>query len=75
MCIRDRFGTASIGKFFGPVMVTWFLVLGISGSVHIFDHIDILKAFNPYYAYNLITHSPSAITVSYTHLDVYKRQA
>ncbi|HCN11635.1 MAG TPA: potassium transporter Kup, partial [Chryseobacterium sp.] len=37
--------------------------LGISGSVHIFDHIDILKAFNPYYAYNLITHSPSAIII------------
>lgn len=59
----QQFGTASIGKFFGPVMVTWFLVLGISGSVHIFDHIDILKAFNPYYAYNLITHSPSAIII------------
>ena len=59
----QQFGTASIGKFFGPVMVTWFLVLGISGSVHIFDHIDILKAFKPYYAYNLITHSPSAIII------------
>ena len=59
----QQFGTASIGKFFGPVMVTWFLVLGISGLVHIFDHIDILKAFNPYYAYNLITHSPSAIII------------
>ena len=44
-------------------MVTWFLVLGIAGLFHIFDHIDILKAFNPYYAYNLITHSPSAIII------------
>ncbi len=59
----QQFGTSFIGKFFGPVMVTWFLVLGISGLVHIFDHIDILKAFNPYYAYNLITHSPSAIII------------
>ncbi|MBN9313374.1 MAG: potassium transporter Kup [Chryseobacterium sp. 39-10] len=59
----QQFGTAFIGKFFGPVMVLWFLVLGISGASHIFDHIDILKAFNPYYAYNLITHSPSAIII------------
>lgn len=59
----QQFGTASIGKFFGPVMVAWFLVLGIFGSVHIFDHLDILKSFNPYYAYNLITHSPSAIVI------------
>ena len=61
--VVQQFGTAFIGKFFGPVMVIWFLVLGISGSVHIFDHIEILKAFNPYYAYNLITHSPSAIII------------
>ena len=36
----QQFGTASIGKFFGPVMVVWFLVLGIFGSVHIVDHLD-----------------------------------
>ena len=61
--IVQQFGTASIGKLFGPVMVLWFLVLGGFGSVHIFDHIEILKAFNPYYAYQLITHSPSAIVI------------
>ena len=59
----QQFGTASIGKLFGPVMVLWFLTLGIFGSIHIFDHFEILKAFNPYYAYNLITHSPSAIVI------------
>ena len=59
----QQFGTASIGKLFGPVMVVWFLVLGIFGGTHVFDHIEILKAFNPYYAYNLITHSPSAIVI------------
>ncbi len=61
--IVQQFGTASIGKLFGPVMVVWFLVLGGFGSAHIFDHIEILKAFNPYYAYNLIMHSPSAIVI------------
>ncbi|KUJ50664.1 KUP/HAK/KT family potassium transporter [Chryseobacterium sp. JAH] len=61
--VVQQFGTASIGKLFGPIMVTWFLALGIFGSVHIVDHIEILKAFNPVYAYNLITHSPSAIVI------------
>lgn len=61
--VVQQFGTSSIGKFFGPIMVTWFLVLGGFGSMHIFDHIEILKAFNPMYAYNLITHSPSAIVI------------
>lgn len=61
--IVQQFGTASIGKLFGPVMVVWFLVLGIFGSLHIVDHFEILKAFNPYYAYQLITHSPSAIVI------------
>ncbi|WP_312088666.1 KUP/HAK/KT family potassium transporter [Chryseobacterium sp.] len=61
--VVQQFGTASIGKFFGPIMVTWFLVLGGFGAMHIFDHIEILKSFNPVYAYNLITHSPSAIVI------------
>lgn len=61
--VVQQFGTASIGKFFGPVMITWFLVLGGFGAVHIFDHVEILKAFNPVYAYDLITHSPSAIII------------
>lgn len=61
--IVQQFGTSSIGKLFGPVMVIWFLALGGFGSVHIFENFEILKAFNPYYAYNLITHSPSAIII------------
>ena len=39
----QQFGTASIGKFFGPVMVVWFLVLGIFGSMHIFDHFHLIN--------------------------------
>ena len=61
--IVQQFGTASIGKLFGPVMVLWFLALGTFGSIHIADHFEILKAFNPYYAYQLIVDSPSAIVI------------
>ncbi len=59
----QQFGTASIGKFFGPVMTIWFLMLGILGCVHIFDDIHIFKAFNPYYAYNLLTNYPQGFWI------------
>ncbi len=59
----QQFGTSKIGKFFGPVMITWFLALGAFGSIHIVEHLDILKAFNPKYAINLIANSPSALVI------------
>lgn len=59
----QQFGTNSIGKLFGPVMVVWFLVLGGLGLSHLVDDLSILKSFNPYYAYKLIAHSPSAIVI------------
>lgn len=59
----QQFGTAFIGKFFGPMMFLWFLILGGFGLYHLVDDLSILKAFNPIYAYNLITHSSSAIII------------
>jgi len=55
----QQFGTSSIGKFFGPVMMIWFLMLAFFGTVRILDYPQILKAFNPYYAVRLICYSPS----------------
>ena len=40
-------GTAGIGKVFGPIMVLWFLVLAISGTLNIVKAPAILKALNP----------------------------
>ncbi len=59
----QQFGTHFIGKFFGPIMVIWFLILGGFGLVQLNGDFSILKSFNPYYAYKLITHSPSAIII------------
>ncbi len=33
----QRFGTARVSTVFGPIMALWFLVLGLSGLVHIID--------------------------------------
>lgn len=54
----QRFGTQKVGGIFGPVMVIWFtmlLVLGISQIIH---YPAILKALNPYYAYELLALYP-----------------
>ncbi len=61
--IVQQFGTAFIGKFFGPVMVLWFLTLGILGTYHLVQEPAVLKAFNPMYAFKLIYNSPSAIVI------------
>ncbi|MEY3237231.1 MAG: hypothetical protein RI883_1332 [Bacteroidota bacterium] len=50
----QQFGTAAIGKAFGPVMIIWFGFLGYLGVINIMKNPDVLNAFNPYYAYNLI---------------------
>jgi KUP system potassium uptake protein len=46
----QQFGTASIGKLFGPIMFIWFTMLLVLGLVHVFDDLEIFKALNPYYA-------------------------
>lgn len=50
----QQFGTASIGKLFGPIMFLWFAMLAILGLLHIHDDWSIFKALNPYYAINLL---------------------
>jgi KUP system potassium uptake protein len=43
-------GTDSVARFFGPVMVVWFAVLGLGGLAHIADNLHVLLALNPLYA-------------------------
>jgi len=54
----QQFGTASIGKLFGPIMTLWFIMLAVLGASHLFDYLYVFKAFNPYYAFNLLTTYP-----------------
>jgi len=43
----ERFGTHTIGKVFGPVMLIWFVVLGVLGLVEVLQTPSILAALNP----------------------------
>ena len=59
----QQFGTNAIGRFFGPIMTVWFLMLAILGLVHLFDDIYIFKAFNPYYAFELLATYPKGFWI------------
>jgi len=54
----QQFGTASIGKLFGPIMFIWFTMLLVLGLIHVFDDIHIFKALSPYYAVNFLKNYP-----------------
>lgn len=54
----QQFGTNFIGKFFGPVMLVWFIMLGVLGMVQLVHAPVVLKAVNPYYAYKLLVEHP-----------------
>ena len=50
----QRSGTSSIGKMFGPVMMVWFLFLGITGIWLTLGDLTILRALNPVYAVQVL---------------------
>jgi KUP system potassium uptake protein len=54
----QQFGTASIGKLFGPIMFIWFAMLAVLGIYNITADWSIFKAFNPSYAINLLINYP-----------------
>lgn len=56
--VAQQFGTQIIGKFFGPVMFLWFTFIGVIGAIALSSDFSVLRAFNPYYAYQMLTQYP-----------------
>ncbi len=52
--LAQRKGTHTVGKFFGSVILVWFLVLGFTGIVQIIQQPDILKALNPWHGIHFL---------------------
>jgi KUP system potassium uptake protein len=46
----QRFGTAWVGRFFGPIIVLWFATLAVTGAWHIVQQPAILAALSPLHA-------------------------
>ena len=59
----QQFGTASIGKLFGPIMMVWFSMLAVFGILHLSDNWSVLRAFNPYYAGKLLITYPQGFWI------------
>jgi KUP system potassium uptake protein len=54
----QQFGSASIGKLFGPIMFVWFSMLAILGIYHLSDDLTIFKALSPHYAIEFLATYP-----------------
>ena len=48
--VLQRFGTNLVGKLFGPVMVIWFVIIGVAGLLQLTNDTSMLGALLPTYA-------------------------
>ena len=60
----QRKGTEMVGRFFGPIMVVWFITIAALGVWGISMHPQILRALSPTYAIDFVTQYPSSAFVS-----------
>jgi KUP system potassium uptake protein len=60
----QRFGTAKVGRAFGPIMILWFVVIGLLGLSNIIQNPIVLWALNPYWAWHFFaTHDWHAVLI------------
>ncbi len=60
--LAQRFGTGSIGRIFGPIMLVWFAALALLGLYGIAKAPAILGAVNPWAAIGFMVHAGPAIS-------------
>ena len=60
--LAQRFGTGSIGRIFGPVMLGWFALLAVLGVDGILKDPAILGAVNPWAAAGFMIHAGPAVS-------------
>ncbi|MDP1749234.1 MAG: KUP/HAK/KT family potassium transporter [Reyranella sp.] len=69
----QHFGTSGVARWFGPIMLLWFLALFALGIVHIIHHPKVLAALSPLHAFEFALHhkivafvSMGAVTLAFT---------
>ena len=60
--VTQRRGTGFIGQIFGPIMLAWFVLIGILGIRGILMEPGILAAFSPHHAIELIVQAPPLVS-------------
>jgi len=58
----ERHGTDAIGRLFGPVMVLWFVVIGLLGLLALLKNFSVLMAFDPRFGVRFILDHPGVST-------------
>jgi len=61
--VIQQFGTSAVGKAFGPIMFLWFTMMGGVGLTLVLQDPSIVRAFNPYYAYQILANNPSVLAI------------
>jgi KUP system potassium uptake protein len=61
--LLQRRGTDSIGKLFGPIMLAWFVAIGVMGAVWIARNPSVLAAVDPRHALGLLVDRPGLALV------------
>jgi KUP system potassium uptake protein len=61
--VFQQFGSGVVGRTFGPVMLIWFLYIAIIGAIPLVQNLEVLKAINPVYAFNLLVKYPGGFWI------------
>lgn len=56
--MAQKYGTGAVGLAFGPIMIFWFVTLGLLGALSIAKSPQVLFALNPFYAYQFFMLDP-----------------
>lgn len=54
----QHFGTAAVGRFFGPIMVAWFVTIAVMGIPQVVSNPEILTAVSPVHALRFAADRP-----------------
>ena len=60
----QRMGTHFIGRLFGPIMVIWFVAIGIIGAMSVAKSPEVIEALNPIYIIDALGTSPSRAIIA-----------
>ena len=60
--MAQRYGTGLIGKLFGPIMLLWFVTIGLLGIAGIWNNAAILAALNPFQALHFLIHAKPIVS-------------
>ena len=54
----QRHGTGTMGKFFGPITLAWFIAIGLAGIYSIMQTPHVLAMLSPHWAISFVYHQP-----------------